>query len=230
MLDASNKDTKTPQSSRKIMSEDTQHSQLSDAAGRFYIFGVFIGGTISIMISIILLTGYYSVYKIAKSNKYSRYALECAIISSIATIIASLIVIFTSNDLLIPWTKFDFVSITDSLGASIVFIGKIFFYIGFTFYSQSILKKDQINMCLKIWIIFVTIAESIAVIMWVIEDESQQSPKEIGIAQDNKFKIAMAWGHTQDVIQYVVISLITIDVAYFGVLLFILINGLKQVN
>ena len=213
------------------MSEDSQHSQLSDTATRCYIFGVLIGGTISIMISIILLIRYYYVHKVLKSNKYSRYALQCAIISSIATIITHLILIFTSNDLLIPWKKFDFVSITDSLCVPTSFIGKIFFYIGFTFYSQSILKKDQINICLKIWMVFVAIAEIVIFTLWIIDDALQQSPKEIGIAQDDKFTIAMAWGHEEvDMIQYFAISLIIIDVAYFGLLLYIFINGLKQVN
>ena len=217
------------------MSEGNEHSQLSDAATRFYIFGIYIGGTISIMISIVLLIGYYSVYKITKSNKYTRYALKCAVISSIATIIAQVILIFAANNLLIPWTKFDFVSITDSLDAATVFIGKIFFYLGFTFFSQSILKKNQINIWLKIWMVFVTIAEIVAVGVWIIVDSSQQSPKEIGIAQDGKFKISMFLGHEQDAhITYLylvaITSLIIIDVAYFGVLLFIYINGLKQVN
>ena len=134
---------------------------------------------------------------------------------------------FFGNTLLISWKAFDFVSMVDSLMASAIFIGKIFFYFGFTFLIQSILKKDKINASLKMWMISVMIAGLIIAALFVIDDSSQESTKEIGIASVHNFKITMFAGHDgADMIQYLMIGIIMMDFTYFGVLLYLYINGI----
>ena len=213
------------------------NSELSKVAEAFYIVDVYIMGAICIVISIILLTSYTSILHELKDeenrNKYKFYrqALKAARMSALLTMIASILKMLFGNDLLIPWKAFDFASITDSLVNSILVIAKILFYFGFTFILLSILKKDKIDSCLKIWMILVAIAMMVFGTSYIMADSSQHSPQETGIASVHNFRISMYLGHDgADMIQYILMPLVLIDFTYVGVLLYLYINWLKKVK
>eukprot|EP01084_Bolivina_argentea_P149992 261930_1 len=152
------------------------------------------------------------------------------------SILLYLFKIFLMNDFIIPWNldygitkQFKFVSMTDSLNTFCYAISKIAFYYSFTFHIQSLLNT-KMSKFMVFWMVFVGICALILAILYAIDDAFIATKKEIGLTP-NQFHIAMYSGHSgADIIPYISIVVIVIDMVYFCILLYRYISETKKMQ
>eukprot|EP01084_Bolivina_argentea_P266002 451052_1 len=160
---------------------DSKLSELSESEQRFIILDLFFSGAIGITLAILIYFGLQTISEDNKNNKnkYYLYAIKCAKISVIASMLVYLTKIFLMNDMIIGWnleneSHSHFISINDSFSMIWYLIGKLSFYYGFTFHIESLLvnvnNDYQMSKFVKFWMVFVAVILSLLGILYTVDD------------------------------------------------------------
>merc|ERR1712228_583140 len=104
-------------------------------------------------------------------------------------------------------------------------------YNSFAFHTQYLLDKQRIGWVLKLWMISSFICMVILCALYIVDDALIHETEEIGFGQMHNFHIAMFVGHTEAKLAMAVAFITSaVEAIYFGVLLFLYVDGLKQMK
>eukprot|EP01083_Nonionella_stella_P003212 9164_1 len=209
-----------------------EYSQLNATDESFYVVGSVILQTVSFTLASILL---FSLLFRSKNKQDNPKAFVFAVLSVICSLCWASTVMIFCNDLLFHW-KYDgkhqsFVSMADSIVLIFYVIGKIAFYCSFTFHLLNIF--DAISTTRKYLIVWTIVACCILFalsIVYLVDDLSEVTLKEIGITSLHRIYLAMFVGHEgMPLAHYSAFAGGIFDVIYFIVLIYCYIKQLRKI-
>eukprot|EP01083_Nonionella_stella_P003210 9157_1 len=210
---------------------DDEYSQLNATDESFWV-GSFILYIVSFTLATIIL---FSLLYRSKNKHANPKAFQFTVLSVVCSLCIVCTGMIFGNDLLVHW-EYDgehqsFVSATDSIGMIFYDIGKIAFYCSFTFHLLNIF--DAISTTRKYLIVWTIVACCILFalsIVYLVDDLSEVTLKEIGITSLHRIYLAMFVGHEgMPLAHYSAFAGGIFDVIYFIVLIYCYIKQLRKI-
>eukprot|EP01083_Nonionella_stella_P009763 27989_1 len=218
-----------------------EYSVLSDTAEHMISINFFVLTPISIGISFAILFVLPREIKAIQNdeNIYPKYTMQCAFVAALSTVLGGLTQLLFCNDLIIGWdyaSSHSFATATESVIFLFYSVVKLSFYFGFTFHFQSIVyswSTRHLSFGFKLLMVLVALYSVGSAVVVIVDDAAVYAKKEIGVTLKHNIYLTVVTSHTENthnIVQFVALGFIVVDLLYFGILLFLYVSKLRAMD